>query len=98
MQEFPYRITVDAAFETLNAIDHNDGDAIAVALEKLWITPDVCFAQIQFFVQALKGIFQMRPRLVAEVAPRLRIQRHHVHWLSRSQLSMPARRIVAPRF
>ena len=74
-------IRLDTAFESLDAIDGNHRDAIAIALEDHWVAPDVHL--VEGDVKIGGEVIQMRSRVVAEVTASLRIQhddRFHVRF------------------
>lgn len=74
-------ISLDAAFESFNAIDGNHRDAIAIALEDRRVAPDVHLVEGE--VEIGGKVFQVRSRVVAEVTASLRIQhddRFHVRF------------------
>ena len=71
----------DAPLESLDAVDSNHRNAVAIALEDRRVAPDVHL--IEGDVEIGGEVIQMRSRVVAEVTASLRIQhddRFHVRF------------------
>ncbi len=82
-------IRLDAAFESLDAIDGNHRDAIAIALEDHRVAPDVHLIERE--VEIGGEVIQMRSRVVTEVTASLRIQhndRFHVRFFQAAYRSV----------
>lgn len=75
-------IGLDAALQSLDAVDGNHGDAVAIALEDGRVAPDIYLVEGEMGVRC--EVFQVRPRFIAQVTTSFRVEQDcgiHVRFL-----------------
>ena len=72
----------DAALESLDAVDGNHRNAVAIALEDRRVAPDINLIEGEVVIGG--EVFQMRPRVIAQVTASFHIEQNdgsHVRFL-----------------
>ena len=75
-------VGLDAALQALDPIDGNHRNAVAVAFEDDWVTPDIHLVESEMGVR--REVFQVRPRFIAQVTASFRVEQDrgiHVRFL-----------------